>query len=73
MAMTIYDVLRRIVEARPFQDHERQEVLTLLDELERVNAFGTMARQLAEGHEHQWVPLSSAWQRCQICMLEEPT
>lgn len=70
--MTIYDVFRRIIEGRPFQDHERLEALTLLDELEKLNVFGTVAKQVKEGHDHQWVKLSSAWQRCQICSLEGP-
>jgi hypothetical protein len=70
--MTIYDVLRRIIEARPFADHERIEALRLLDELEKLNVFGTLAGQLKEGHEHQWVNLSSSWRRCRLCSLEEP-
>lgn len=72
MAMTIYDVLRRIVEARPFADHERIEALRLLGQLERLNVLGTVAGQVSEGHEHEWVSLSSAWRRCQVCSLEEP-
>ena len=75
--MTIYDVFRRMIEARPFQDFERQEALKLLDELERMNAFGTVARQAVEGHEHEWLPLNpggrlgAGIKRCKICSLEE--
>lgn len=71
MAMTLYDVLRRLVEARPFQDHERLEALKLLDELQALNVLGTVAGQVREGHDHRWVQLSPAWRRCSICSLEE--
>jgi hypothetical protein len=70
--VTIYDVLRRIIQARPFQDYERVEALELLDELEALNVFGTVARETSEGHAHRWVNLSPAWRRCQVCSLEEP-
>jgi hypothetical protein len=72
MAMTVYDVLRRLVEARPFQDHERIEALRLLDELQALNIFGTVAGQVKEGHDHEWVALSSSWRRCKVCSLEGP-
>ena len=74
--MNIYDVFRRLVEARPFQDFERQEALRLLDELEKMNVLGTVARQTTEGHEHQWVPLNpfgragTGIERCTVCSQE---
>lgn len=70
--MSIYDVLRRIIEGRPFQEHEKREALVLLGDLEKLNVFGTVAKQTTEGHTHQWVNLSSSWRRCQVCSLEEP-
>lgn len=49
--MTIYDVIRRMVEARPFQPHEQAEALDLLDDMEKMNVWGTTARQLDVGGE----------------------
>ena len=54
--MNIYDVLRRLVEARAFQDHERTEALELLTDLERLNVLGTTAKSTDVGHEHEWIP-----------------
>ena len=76
--MNIYDVLRRMVEARPFQDYERVEALKMLDELQQANAFGTVARLTDEGHEHDWFLLDSnvrgkSLRRCRICQIEEAT
>lgn len=70
--MTIYDVLVRLVEARPFQDFERAEALELLKDAERLNVFGTLAKQMNEGHEHDWLKLSANWRKCKVCSLEEP-
>jgi hypothetical protein len=69
--VNLYDVLRRLVEARPFQEHERAESLRLIDEAQRMHVFGTVGGELNEGHTHDWVKLSPAWRRCQICSLEE--
>lgn len=73
--MDIYDILRRLVEARPFQQHEQQESIEVIEELRKLNVFGTMAKQVREDHEHQWVPMNypygnSRHQRCLICMME---
>lgn len=69
--VNIYDAWRRVFEGRPFQEHEKREVLALVDDMERVNALGTLTGQLNEGHEHQWVALSTHWRRCTVCQLEE--
>ena len=74
--MDIYDILRRLVEARPFQQHEQEESIKVIEELRAVNAFGSMAARVREDHEHQWVPMNypygnSRHQRCLICMIEE--
>ena len=69
--VNIYDVLRRVVEGRPFQEHEKREALELLDDMERLNVLGTVARQLNEGHEHEWVKQTPNWRRCSVCSLEE--
>jgi hypothetical protein len=77
--VNIYDVFRRLIEARPFQDFERTEALHLLDELEQMNVLGTVARQTTEGHEHDWIPVNGYYgragflgvrERCRICSLE---
>ena len=77
--VNIYDVLRRMIEARPFQDYERAEALKILDELQGANAFGTVARLTDEGHEHDWYDVNrnsytgKALRRCRVCTVEEVT
>jgi len=71
--VNIYDVFRRIIEARAFQDHERVEALHLLDELEALNVLGTTAKRTTEGHDHDWIGWRYGWRRCQICGREEPS
>lgn len=69
--MDIYDVLQRIVEARPFQDYERAEALKIIEQLRSVNAFGTMAKLVREDHEHDWIA-GFGRMRCSVCSLEQP-
>ena len=69
--MNIYDVLRRLVEARQFQDYERVEAITLIGDLEQANVLGTMARLIREEHEHDWYNLNSRRRKCRLCPTEE--
>ncbi len=82
--MNIYDVFRRMIEGRAFQDHERVEALKLLDELEELNVLGTLAGGTEVGHQHHWVDMATPYsagfgragmtgarKRCTICSLEE--
>ena len=67
--MNLYDVLRKLVEARQWTDEERASALRLLSELEQVNALGTMTGSLAEaGHQcvakGSWFPESV---QCGVC------
>ena len=71
--MNIYDVLRKLVDARPWADAERTEALDLLNELEQVNALGTLTGKLDKrDHEHEragaWFPLSMKCAQCGIGM-----
>lgn len=67
--MNIYDVLRKLVEARPWADAERTEALELLSELEGMNALGTLSGKLDKrDHDHErggaWFPQSM---QCHVC------
>ena len=71
--MNIYDVLRKLVEARPWADLERTEAIDLLNELESVNALGTLSGKLDKrDHDHeragQWFPESMKCVTCRIGM-----
>lgn len=46
--MNIYDVLRKLVEARQWTDQERTDALVVITDLEKVHAFGTSASQIDE-------------------------
>jgi hypothetical protein len=51
--MTIYDVLRRLVQLSPMGEQERADALAEIDSLQGWGALGTVAGQLAaEAHEH---------------------
>ena len=70
--MNIYDVLRKLVEARPWQEYERQEALTIISEAERMGVFGTTAVNIREDHEHDWAPIPwTKRKRCKVCSTEE--
>ena len=67
--MNIYEVIRKLVEARGFTATEQSDALKLLTELEQVNALGTLASRLDEkDHECErggdWFPESM---QCRIC------
>lgn len=71
--MNIYDVLRKLVDARPWADLERTEALDLLNELEQVNALGTLSGKLDKrDHDHEragaWFPESMKCRECGIGM-----
>ena len=68
--MNIYDVLRKLVEARQWQAHEQVEAIEIIEECRRLGVFGTAAGQIAEEHEHEWVRISAYRQRCMICTIE---
>ena len=75
--MNIYDVLRKLVDARPWADVERAEALDLLNELEQVNALGTLTGKLDKrDHEHEragaWFPQSMKCAQCGIGMDPPP-
>lgn len=70
--MDIYDVLRKLVEARGFQPHEQAEAIDIIEENRRLRAFGTTASQVREEHEHDWIHQGNGRSRCRICSLEEP-
>lgn len=67
--MNIYDVLRKLVEARPWQDSERADALKLIGDLEQMQVFGYIAGSTTE-QDHiceaagEWFPESV---RCLHC------
>lgn len=67
--MNIYDILYKIVEARPWTDPERAEALIVIRGLEHINALGTATGQLdLKDHECErgglYFPKSM---QCQVC------
>lgn len=68
--MDIYDVLRKLVEARGFQQYEQAEALTVIEDCRRLNVFGTTAKQARQDHEHDWIQWGPARWRCSICGQE---
>lgn len=70
--MNIYDVLRKIVEARQWSDYEQIEAIEVIEECRRLGVFGTAAGQIAEEHEHDWIKMfpSGHRERCRVCMTE---
>lgn len=70
--MNIYDVLRKLIEARPWQDYERAEALDIIKECEHLGVFGTTARNVTEQHEHDWYPVPyTRRKRCRVCTVEQ--
>ena len=68
--MDIYDILRRLVEARPFQQHEQQESIEVIEELRSLNVFGTLSKITKVEHEHDDVAIGPNRVRCRICTEE---
>lgn len=65
--MTIYDLLRELVSAAPFQEPKRYDALKLINELDNMNALGTVAKQIeAQAHECQGVWQDGTY-RCCTC------
>jgi hypothetical protein len=66
-ALTIYELLRRLVEVVPFPESERFDALKLLGELEDINALGTVAKQTeVQAHECRFV-FNGAVYQCATC------
>lgn len=65
--MDIYDVLRKLVEARGFQAHEQAEAIDIIEDCRRLNVFGTLSKSIIEEHEHDWIPWPTGRLRCQVC------
>lgn len=69
--MTIYELLRRFAETAPFQEPERHDAIKLIDELEQINALGTVARQTeVQAHEcnFRW---NGSSHKCPVCGKEQ--
>jgi hypothetical protein len=50
--MTLYNLLRRLVQLSPMSEPEKNDALALIDRLQEINAFSTVAQQVhAKGHE----------------------
>lgn len=71
--MTIYDVLERIVEQRPFQEFEKQASIKLIRQMRELNVLGTLARNLDIG-THECVRAGPYWpdNHCTICQGPMP-
>lgn len=72
--MTLYELLRRLVFLSSMPEQERRDATELITELERINALGTMARQL-EAQEHECIfgrYVGGGVYRCLYCE-KEPT
>jgi hypothetical protein len=71
--VNIYDVLLRIVEQRPFQEHEKRTAIKLIEQMEQLNVLGTTARHLDpathECRQGEWWPDSGY---CLICGVLMP-
>lgn len=65
--MTVYELLRRLVEIAPLREDERYDALTLLQDLEDINALGTVAKQTdLQAHECRFVWNGARYQ-CASC------
>lgn len=53
--MTIYDVLRRLISLAPLAEIEQRDALKLIDDLEALNALGTLAKR-TESQAHTCTP-----------------
>jgi hypothetical protein len=56
--MTLYNLLRRLVQLCPMAESEKNDALALIDRLQEINAFSTSAQQVsAKAHEcyYDWV------------------
>jgi len=76
MPVNVYELLRKLVEARPWSDAERSDALKLLTDMEHMSVLGTMAGQLRE-QNHECIPVD-VWfpgsRQCKICggVIEPP-
>jgi hypothetical protein len=66
--VTVYELLRRLVEVAPFPESERFDALELLGELEAINALGTVAKQTeVQAHECRFVLTTGGVYQCASC------
>lgn len=65
--MTLYDMLRRLVFLAAMPEWESKEANELVDELERLNALGTMARRTENSHQHEWIQDRFKGVICNVC------
>ena len=67
--MNVYDLLRKLVEARPWSDQERIDAVRLITDMETMSVLGTMAGSMRE-QDHQCEPID-AWfpgsRQCKMC------
>jgi hypothetical protein len=71
--VNIYDVLYRMVEARPFQDFERETALKIIRDMERLNVLGTTAHTLElSTHECRQGEFYPASTHCLLCGAAMP-
>jgi hypothetical protein len=68
--VTIYDLLRRLTGLAAMPEPERADALKLLDDLENLNALGTVAKQTeAQAHECRF-EFNGAVYKCVVCGKE---
>lgn len=66
--VTFYELLRKLIEARPWSDQDRGDALTLIADMERLNVFGTLAGTMREqDHACQGGPWFPESRSCQVC------
>lgn len=73
--MTLYELLRRLVFLSSMPEQERRDAMELITELERINALGTVAAQLA-AQEHECVfgkYTGAGPNRCLYCDKPDPS
>lgn len=64
--MTIYGWMRLVTQHLPVSEPLKADAFAVIDDLERVNALGTMAsRTEGEAHQHVYPPMSNVCTYCQ--------
>jgi hypothetical protein len=66
--VNIYDMLRRFTNSAAMPVGEVADCLTLIDKLEKANAFGTVAAITSGMHEFQ--PWQNDPRTCKVCMVK---
>lgn len=64
--MTLYELLRELVKHSGIvNEGTRRDAVALIDELETVQAFGTLTARM-EGVDHAHVPVYNTWRDSQV-------